>query len=99
MATMVQPTFAEHHVSIASAFADSRGFGRSLLEALDQGRRHVIVDCEEWKKLDLMLISALVQCAQAFANQGAQFELANLTPEMRANVRELRLQRRLKVLD
>jgi hypothetical protein len=99
MATMVQHSFAEHHVSISSALADSRDFGRTLLEALDQGRRHVIVDCEDWKKLDLMLLSALVRCANVFARQGALFELANLSPEMRANVRELRLQDRLKVLD
>ena len=99
MATMVQHAFAEHHVSISSALSDSRRFGRSVLEALEQGRRHVVVDCGEWKHLDLMILSALVRCAGAFASQGALLELVNLSPEMRANVRELRLQNRLKVVD
>ena len=99
MGTLVQQSYAEHHVSIASALHDTRLFGRSVLDALDAGRRHVVVDCEDWKQLDLMLLSALLRCAKAFARQGARFELANLSPEMRANVRELRLLDRLKVVD
>ena len=75
---------------------DGRRFGNSVLDALQRGMNHVIIDCREWHRLDLNLLSALVRCANAFANHGATLEFANLSPEMRAIVRELRLQNRLR---
>jgi hypothetical protein len=45
------------------------------------------------------LLSALVRCADAFARHGATLEFTNLSPEMLATVRELRLQRRMRILD
>ena len=78
---------------------DGRRFGNSVLEALERGMNHVVIDCCEWHRLDLNLLSSLIRCANAFARHGATLEFANLSPEMRAIVRELRLQNRLRVLD
>lgn len=101
MATAMESVFAEHHMSIGTAFSGAYGrqFGRTVLAALDNGARHVVVDCSEWRKLDVVLLSALVRCADVFSSRDALFELVNLTPEMRANLRELRLQNRLRVTE
>ena len=96
MATAVE-LYAEHRMSIEPNFVGTLGrdFGKSVLAALEQGKRHVIVDCRNWRHLDLILLSALVRCADRFYRDGALLEIINLTPEMRATIRELRLDHRL----
>jgi len=81
------------------AEGDARRFGRVVLEALERGMTDVIIDCRNWHRLDLTLLSALVRCADAFARHGANLEFTNLSPEMRATVRELRLQHRMRIPD
>jgi anti-anti-sigma regulatory factor len=100
MATALS-AFPEQHFSIGSNLVegDGRRFGNSVLDALERGMNHVIIDCREWHRLDLTLLSALVRCANAFAKHGATLEFANLSPEMRSIVRELRLQDRLHLVD
>jgi anti-anti-sigma regulatory factor len=101
MAMAMSALLSEQHFAIAPNLneGDGRRFGNSVLDALERGMNHVIIDCREWHRLDLTLLSALVRCANAFARHGATLEFANLSPEMRAIVRELRLQSRLRVLD
>jgi anti-anti-sigma regulatory factor len=100
MATAIS-AFPEHHLAIGPNLSEGEGrrFGKIVLDALERGMNHVIIDCREWHRLDLTLLSALVRCANVFASHGATLEFANLSPEMRAIVRELRLQDRLRVLD
>jgi anti-anti-sigma regulatory factor len=101
MAIALQHSMTEHYMSVAEEFTgiDGREFGRSVLHALEDGKRHVVVDCTGWRRLDFVLLSSLVKCADVFSSRGASLELVNLSPEMHANIRELRLQNRLGVAD
>lgn len=72
--------------------ADDRRRLRNLVsEALQQGKRRVIVDCEEMSDLDLMLLSALLTCATTCTSHAAQFELANLRSDLRSRIEALQL--------
>lgn len=101
MATALQFSPAEHHMAVTDAFLGTNGreFGKSVLHALDTGNVHVVVDCAGWRRLDFVLLSALVKCADAFTHRGAELELVNLSTEMRANIRELRLEHRLRIAE
>src|SRR5262245_36219559 len=100
MAAAVQYAF-EHHVSIEpnSSPVSARRLGRNILAALEEGRRHVVVDCAHWQHLDVVLLSSLVNCFRVFTSQGATIELVNLSDEMQSNLRELRLHHRLSLAD
>lgn len=74
---------------------DARSLRSSILAALSQGGQHVVVDCLGWERLDLVVLSALVQGAKACAAIGASFELINLTRELRSDIVALRLENRL----
>ena len=67
----------------------------SIMAALGNGDRHVVVDCDGWDRLDLLVLSALVQGAKACASFGASFELVNLAGNVRSDIVALRLERRL----
>jgi hypothetical protein len=94
-------TITTHYVAITpeSIGAKGRAFGWSVIEALEAGKRHVVVDCAAWRHLDFVLLSALVRCADLFSSRGALLELVNLSSELRGNIRELRLDERLGVAD
>ena len=68
-------------------------------QALQQGDRHLVVDCEGWDRLDLGMLSSLIQCATACREHGASFEVANMSTAIRADVAELRLGGRLGLTD
>lgn len=101
MATALAPNYAEHLIPILPepTISYGRQFGRTVLDALDEGKRHVVVDCAGWQRLDFVLLSALVKCADTFNKRGAVLELVNLSPELAANIRELRLQKRLNIVE
>ncbi len=101
MTAAISNLMNEHHLSIDPDLAegDGRRFGRTVLDALERGMTHVVVDCRSWHRLDLALLGALVRCADVFARHGATLEFSNLSPQLRSTVRELRLQHRLRVLD
>jgi len=101
MGTGVQATYSEHHMSLNSAFSGMGGreFVRTVIAELELGAERVVLDCAEWRVLDFSLLSALVRCTETFRSRGALLELANLPTEMRANIRELRLQNRLRLQD
>ena len=66
-----------------------------VLEALEGGGEHVIIDCDEWRALNVVMLSALVHSASACKARGATFELQNLSREMRSHIEALRLEERL----
>ena len=68
-------------------------------QALLRGERHVVVDCKAWKQLDLRMLSALIQCASTCREHGASFEIANISNELRADVRALQLNERLGLVE
>ena len=75
--------------------ANHRTLRAAIVAALDRGVSHVIVDCTGWDRLDLAVLSALVQGAKACAARGAEFELANLERALEADISALRLSDRL----
>ncbi len=77
-----------------SAFGP-RALRTSIMTALGNGDRRVVVDCGGWERLDLVVLSALVQGAKACAAFGASFELVNLDGHVRDDIIALRLDRRL----
>jgi anti-anti-sigma regulatory factor len=74
-----------------------RSLRDDVVRALGHGERRVVIDCREWRQLDLRVLSALVRCARACCELGAGLELINLRDHLRADLRELRLDSRLGV--
>lgn len=72
-----------------------RSLRASILAAIGEGGRHVVIDCVGWERLDLVVLSTLVQGAKACAALGATFELSNLSGTVRDDIVALRLDRRL----
>lgn len=77
----------------------ARDLRARVLNALEQGDRHLVVDCEALNKLDLNTLSMLIQCASACREHGASFEIANMSNEVRAEVLALQLGSRLGLLE
>ena len=75
--------------------AGSRSLRASIMAAIGNGGQHVVVDCLGWERLDLVVLSTLVQGAKACAALGTTFELANLAGQVRDDIVALRLDRRL----
>jgi anti-anti-sigma regulatory factor len=75
-----------------------RALRTSIMTALGNGNRQVVVDCYGWERLDLVVLSALVQGAKACATFGASFELVNLDGRVRNEIFALRLERRLGLI-
>ena len=88
------------NVELSGEFNESyrRSLQSDILRALESGERHVVINCDAWRQLDLPLLSTLIQCAKSCDNQGAMFEIVNITPEMRACIKALRLHDRLGLL-
>jgi hypothetical protein len=72
-----------------------RELRHGVATALSQGQRRIVVDCESWSDLDLVLLSALVNCAKACSEFGAFFELQNLRSDLRSRIDALHLADRL----
>ena len=66
-----------------------------VIEALERGGQHLVIDCDSWRALDVVMLSALVYGASACRARGATFELQNLSTEMRSHIEALRLGERL----
>jgi anti-anti-sigma regulatory factor len=97
MAVALRAELEPCQIRLATDFDDGyRRFLRSTIStALDRGHRQVVVDCGEWKRLDLGVLSALIHGAKACAVRGASFELVNLAKELRSDIEALRLTGRL----
>jgi anti-anti-sigma regulatory factor len=72
-----------------------RRLRKEVESALGRGDRRVVVDCASWSHLDLIVLSALVNCAKACDEEGAEFELENLDGCMRSRIVALSLGHRL----
>lgn len=95
-ATLMSEQSAYHVVLTSEGGAGySRQLRESVVRALGDGERRVIIDCRDWLQLDLRVLSALVRCARACLDLGAGFELINLREHLRADLHELRLDSRL----
>jgi anti-anti-sigma regulatory factor len=68
-------------------------------QELQDGGRHLVVDCEAWNQFDLGVLSSLIQCASACREHGASFEIANMSNDIRQNVQDLQLAGRLGLAD
>lgn len=66
-------------------------------DALDHGQDRIVIDCAAWAELDLIVLSALVDCAGACVEKGVSFELVNLRRELRARIQSLLLAERLGI--
>lgn len=92
---------ATNYDTISSAFlvqleprqghAYRRDLRHGIDNALENGSRHVIVDCAAWSELDLILLSALMDCAKLCDERGASFELVNLDAGLQSRIGALRL--------
>lgn len=67
----------------------------NVREALRLGARRLVVDCDAWSRMDVNVLSSLIQCASACREYGASFEVANVPSDILDDVRALRLQSRL----
>ena len=101
MASLASLTFGNTRFTIPSSVSPGHAKElRSLVRrALRQGDRRLTVDCQDWETLDLNVLSSLIQCASSCREHGASFEVANVCSEIRADVRALRLDDRLGLLD
>jgi anti-anti-sigma regulatory factor len=97
MSTALNALYAEREISITtdSIGANSRAFAHQVIGVFESGVRHVVIDCTQWRTLDFGLLSALVRCADFGRTRGGRFELVNLSNPIAADIRELRLERRL----
>jgi len=68
-----------------------------IITALACGRREFIVDCSAWNRIDLSILSVLIQCAKACGDRQADFELVNVASEVRSSIHALRLEHRLRL--
>ena len=67
-----------------------------IITALACGRRQFFVDCSDWERIDLAILSVLIQCAKACGDHQADFELVNVPLEVRSSIYALRLEHRLR---
>jgi anti-anti-sigma regulatory factor len=95
-------TFAlENSVMIPVEQDGSSSYRRALADRVQteirEGHRQIVLDCSNWKELDLLLLSAVVKCADTCSQMRADFELANLKPTLKSVVDALHLSKRLNL--
>jgi anti-anti-sigma regulatory factor len=88
-----------YRVRLAKDFdgAYRRRLRAEIITALACGRREFIVDCSAWDRIDLAVLSVLIQCAKVCGDQQADFELINVPSEVRSSIHALRLEHRLRL--
>ena|SRR5437016_5121738 len=99
----MQPTAEQdrlsYRVRLAKDFdgAYRRRLRAEIITALACGRRAFIVDCSAWERIDLAVLSVLIQCAKVCGDLQADFELVNVPSEVRSSIYALRLEHRLRL--
>jgi len=86
---------ARFEITTVSSMEAGRDLRNRVRQALQHGVRDFVFDCQRWDRLDLLVLSSLVQCAAACREHGANFDVANMSSTMLKDVRELRLAERL----
>jgi len=72
-----------------------RGLRERVTGALEEGLQHVIIDCSSWADLDLLMLSAVVGCANACRERGAYFRIENLRTSLHSEIASLHLAERI----
>ena len=90
---------APYQVRLSTEFDGDyrRRLRAEVIAALAAGQREVVVDCQEWGRIDLAVLSVLIQCAKACGEHQADFELVNVPPDVRSGIFALRLEHRLRL--
>jgi anti-anti-sigma regulatory factor len=70
---------------------------RIVVDAVENGSRRVVLDCESLSDLDLMVVSTLLNCATTCSERGADFYLENLRDDLQLRIAALQLNRRIQV--
>lgn len=93
MATLLRTEVEPFYIELLHVLhvSNHRSLRATIAAALDRGASHVVVDCSGWERLDLSVLSSLVQGANACGLRGVTFELVNLERELRADITALRL--------
>ena len=99
LATATDRTRAPYQVRLSSEFDGDyrRRLRAEIITALACGRREFIVDCQDWERIDLAVLSILIQCAKACTEHQAEFELVNVPSDVRSGIHALRLENRLRL--
>jgi anti-anti-sigma factor len=99
LATATQQNRLAYQVRLSKDFdgAYCRRLRAEIITALACGRREFIVDCSAWDRIDLSVLSVLIQCAKACGDRQADFELVNVPSEVRSSIHALRLEHRLRL--
>lgn len=99
LATATQQNRLAYRVRLSKDFdgAYRRRLRAEIITALACGRREFIVDCSAWERIDLAVLSVLIQCAKACGDRQADFELVNVPSEVRSSIHALRLEHRLRL--
>jgi anti-anti-sigma factor len=99
LATATQQNRLAYQVRLSKDFdgAYRRRLRAEIITALACGQRQFIVDCSAWDRIDLAVLSVLIQCAKACGDQQADFELVNVPSEVRSSIHALRLEHRLRL--
>ena len=97
MATALRVAMEPCQIRLVGEYDDGyrRVLRSAIMAALECGHQGVVVDCGEWRRLDLGVLSALIHGAKACSSRGASFELVNLAKELRSDIDALRLTGRL----
>jgi ABC-type transporter Mla MlaB component len=99
LTTTTQHQRTKYHVRLSREFDGEyrRRLRAEIVAALACGSREFEVDCGSWERIDLALLSVLIQCTKVCGDQQADFELVNVPHEVRSGIRALRLEHRLRL--
>jgi anti-anti-sigma factor len=98
-ALATQPDRLAYRIRLSKDFDGGyrRRLRAEIITALACGRRQFLVDCSDWERIDLAVLSVLIQCAKACGDRQADFELVNVSSEVRSSIYALRLEHRLRL--
>lgn len=99
MATAAYSLPTRFQIPHAHTARHARVLRASVQESLQNGDRHLVFDCAAWSEIDVSMLSSLIRCAAACRDHGVQFEVENVSREMRERVRALGLNERLGIHD
>ena len=90
---------ARFSIPVSHTSRYSKDLRVQVRQALNEGDRHLVIDCADWNRFDLTMLSSLIQCAAVCREHGASFEVANMSNDIRESVRDLQLAGRLGLAD
>jgi anti-anti-sigma regulatory factor len=99
LATDIAKNRAPYQVRLSAEFDGDyrRRLRAEIIAALACGRREFVVDCSAWERIDLGVLSILIQCTKACVEHQADLELVNIPSDVRLGIYALRLEHRLRL--